>query len=147
MPSNVLTDYDPNFTTKYFLEIWEKLLVKPLTTTDYKFQGVGQVDCFKANIVSLLDHYAAELQQLWDSYLSPLTFAWNAQVRRATILLSSILVASRYLSGLANPPTIVMRPYVRYNDAAMALRIRLISWAGNLKQMLTIYLRQLQSQY
>lgn len=65
----VLTDNGPQFTSKFFQEIFEELGVKPLTTTECRPETNGQVERFNATIILRLCHYIAKHQQDWDSHV------------------------------------------------------------------------------
>lgn len=80
----LLSDYGPQFVSKFFGAICGFLGVKQLTTTAYHPQTNGQTELYKKVIVSRLRHYIDENQSDWDKYVQPLTYAYNTQTHRST---------------------------------------------------------------
>lgn len=71
IPSTVLTDNGPQFSSKFFAALCKKLEDKTLVTTNYHLQDNGQVERFNAIIISRLRNYVAEHEKDWDKLMFP----------------------------------------------------------------------------
>lgn len=75
IPTTVLTDIDPQFTSKLYDAGSNWLLITTLTTTEPQPQTQGTEELCNAATVSRPCHNTAEQQQERDSYVTPLTYA------------------------------------------------------------------------
>ena len=99
IPSYVLTDNGPQFTSKFFACLCAFLGSKLLNTTAYHPQTNGQAERFNRTIVARMRHYVNEHQTDWDDYVQPLTYGYNCQVHRTTGTTPFSLVLSREPPG------------------------------------------------
>lgn len=86
IPTKVLTDNEPQFTSKCFVAICTQLGVKALKITEYHPQANGLVKRFNQTVVSSLRQYVAEHRKAYDAFVIPPTYAYNTEVRWATKL-------------------------------------------------------------
>lgn len=84
IPSNFLTDDEPQAVNKFVTLVCGYLGVKHLTKTTYHSQTNSQAKPFSQSIVTRLQHYVVEHELDWDMYVQPLSYAYQKQFYRLT---------------------------------------------------------------
>lgn len=108
IPTKILTDSGPQYTTKYLVATCTQLGVETKMTTEYHRKANGQVENFNRIIVSRLQYYVTELRKARVSLVIPLNYGHNAHVHNATELPPFNPVHSREPPGQVTicPPTV-----------------------------------------
>lgn len=141
IPTKVLIDNGPPFTSKFLATICTQQSVETITTTSYHPESNGQVKRFKQTVVSRLRYYVTGHRKDWDALVIPLTYACNAQDRKEAELLPFRLVLNRKPLG---PVTICLSTVAGTPDAnsAWSQHLRLLQKASLLRKMTNTKLRQ-----
>lgn len=108
IPTKLLTDNGPLFTSTFFPDICTELDVERISTTEYHSQSNVPVELINQTIAFRLRHYMVEHRKGWDISVLPLTFAYNVQVDKGAKLPACNLFFTRKRPGPATicPPTV-----------------------------------------
>lgn len=80
----IMTDYSPQFASRFFAVLCSYMNTKPATTTGFRSQVNSHAERFKETLVGRLPHYIDKLQTDWDSYVQLLPYVCNTQVQCVT---------------------------------------------------------------
>lgn len=84
IPSYVLDDNGPQFVRKCFAIMHGYVGAKPLKTTAYSQQTIGQVEQHNDTTVTSLGHYITDHQRICNIFAQLFTYAYNLQVHRSS---------------------------------------------------------------
>jgi len=77
MPKTIVSDRDPRFTGKFFMDLCKLLGIKQAFSSAYHPQTDGQTERTNRVMQDVLRHYVAPDGKDWDTHLSMAEFAVN----------------------------------------------------------------------
>lgn len=84
LPSKIISDRGPQFTAKYWTQLWRTLQTRLNISTAYHPQTDGQTERTNSTLQSILRHYVHWNEATWDRHLPLVEFAYNNHVHTAT---------------------------------------------------------------
>lgn len=85
MPSVIISDRDPRFTSNFWKEFLELLGTELRMSTAFHPQTDGMAERYNRTIEEMLRSYVSQTNSIhWDKMLTPLEFAYNSSVNAAT---------------------------------------------------------------
>ena len=84
IPSSVISDRDPRFTSSFWQQIWKQLGTKLAMSTAYHPQTDGQTERANRTIEEMLRAYVNRKQNDWDQYLTAIELAYNNSKQAST---------------------------------------------------------------
>jgi hypothetical protein len=92
MPREIISDRDPKFTGKFFIELCRLLDIKQCLSTAYHPQSDGQTERMNRVLEDMLRHYVNPRGDDWDEFLPAVEFAvnsaWQESVKAAPFFLN-----------------------------------------------------------
>ena len=77
VPSSIISDRDPRFTSSFWEQLWKQLGTKLAMSTAYHPQTDGQTERANRTIEEMLRAYVNQTQNDWDQHLVAIEFAYN----------------------------------------------------------------------
>jgi hypothetical protein len=84
IPSSIISDRDPRFTSSFWQQIWKQLGTKLAMSTAYHPQTDGQTERANRTIEEMLRAYVNRKQNDWDQYLTAIELAYNNSKQAST---------------------------------------------------------------
>ena len=84
MPSSIVSDRDPKFTSQFWIELMSQLGCQKLQSTAYHPQTDGQTERVNRVLEDMIRCYCDEYTNTWDELLWPLEFAYNDSYQQST---------------------------------------------------------------
>jgi transposase InsO family protein len=77
VPTSIISDRDPRFTSSFWSELWKRLGTKLAMSTAYHPQTDGQTERANRTIEDILRAYVNNKQDDWDQHLTAVEIAYN----------------------------------------------------------------------
>jgi hypothetical protein len=84
IPTSIISDRDPRFTSSFWSELWKKLGTKLAMSTAYHPQTDGQTERANRTIEDILRAYVNTQQNDWDQHLTAVEIAYNNSKQTST---------------------------------------------------------------
>jgi hypothetical protein len=84
LPSNLISDRDPRFTSSFWKSVWKQLGTSLSMSTAFHPESDGQTERQNRTLEESLRHYTAYHQDDWDEHLSILELAHNNSIQAST---------------------------------------------------------------
>ena len=84
LPSSIISDRDPRFTSSFWQQLWKQLGTKLAMSTAYHPQTDGQTERANRTIEEMLRAYVSAKQDDWDQYLAAVEIAYNNSKQTST---------------------------------------------------------------
>ena len=84
IPSSIVSDRDPRFTSSFWRELWKLLGTKLAMSTAYHPQTDGQTERANRTLEDMLRAYVNEKQNDWDQHLTAIEIAYNNSKQAST---------------------------------------------------------------
>ena len=84
LPSSIISDRDPRFTSSFWQQLWKQLGTKLAMSTAYHPQTDGQTERANRTIEEMLRAYINTKQNDWDDYLAAIEIAYNNSKQTST---------------------------------------------------------------
>jgi hypothetical protein len=84
IPTSIISDRDPRFTSSFWSELWKRLGTKLAMSTAYHPQTDGQTERANRTIEEILRAYVNTQQNDWDLHLTAVEFAYNNSKQAST---------------------------------------------------------------
>ena len=84
IPTSIISDRDPRFTSSFWSELWKRLGTKLAMSTAYHPQTDGQTERANRTIEDMLRAYVGSKQDDWDQHLVPIEIAYNNSKQTST---------------------------------------------------------------
>lgn len=84
VPSSIISDRDPRFTSSFWQQLWKQLGTKLAMSTAYHPQTDGQTERANRTIEEMLRAYVNSKQNDWDQHLTAVEIAYNNSKQMST---------------------------------------------------------------
>jgi hypothetical protein len=84
VPTHIVSDRDPRFTSKFWKQLWSLLGTELKMSTSHHPQTDGQTERSNRTLEDILRHYVSKQQQDWDEHLTAAEIAVNSSVHAST---------------------------------------------------------------
>jgi hypothetical protein len=84
IPTSIISDRDPRFTSSFWSELWRRLGTKLAMSTAYHPQSDGQTERANRTIEDILRAYVNSQQNDWDQHLTAVEIAYNNSKQTST---------------------------------------------------------------
>jgi hypothetical protein len=84
IPSSIITDRDPRFTSRFWQELWRLVGTKLKMSTAYHPQTDGQTERMNRTIEEILRNYIKDNGEDWDQHLTAVEIAINTSKQSST---------------------------------------------------------------
>jgi hypothetical protein len=84
VPTSIISDRDPRFTSSFWTELWKRLGTKLAMSTSYHPQTDGQTERANRSIEDILRAYVSSRQNDWDQHLTAVEIAYNNSRQAST---------------------------------------------------------------
>jgi hypothetical protein len=84
IPSSIVSDRDPRFTSSFWTELWKRLGTSLALSTAYHPQTDGQTERANRTIEDMLRAYVNQRQDDWDHHLTAVEIAYNNSKQAST---------------------------------------------------------------
>jgi hypothetical protein len=84
LPSSIISDRDPRFTSIFWRELWKQCGTKLAMTTAYHPEGDGQTERANRTLEDMLRAYVNVKQNDWDQHLTAVEIAYNNSKQAST---------------------------------------------------------------
>jgi transposase InsO family protein len=84
LPSSIISDRDPRFTSSFWRELWKQFGTKLAMSTAYHPQTDGQTERANRTIEDMLRAYVNSKQNDWDQHLTAVEIAYNNSKQTST---------------------------------------------------------------
>jgi len=84
VPSNIISDRDPRFTSGFWKELWRLLGTQLRLSTAYHPQTDGQTERANRVVEDMLRAYVNQHRTDWDQFLVPVEIAYNSSTHEST---------------------------------------------------------------
>jgi len=84
VPTHIISDRDPRFTSKFWKQLWNLLGTQLKMSTSHHPQTDGQTERSNRTLEDILRHYVSKQQDDWDQHLTAAEIAVNSSVHAST---------------------------------------------------------------
>jgi hypothetical protein len=84
LPSSIISDRDPRFTSSFWTELWKQIGTTLAMSTAYHPQTDGQTERANRTIEDMLRAYVEKRQTDWDEHLTAIEIAYNNSKQAST---------------------------------------------------------------
>lgn len=84
LPTNIISDRDVRFTSKFWKSLFEQLRTKLKMSTAFHPETDGQTEVMNKIVETMIRHYVSHKLDDWDRYLTHLKFAYNSSINSTT---------------------------------------------------------------
>jgi len=107
LPSSIISDRDPRFTSSFWSELWKRLGTHLAMSTAYHPQSDGQTERANRTIEDMLRAYVNLRQDDWDHHLTAIEIAYNNSRQSSTGYSPYFLNYGQHPTFPVNSPTVV----------------------------------------
>ena len=107
LPSSIISDRDPRFTSSFWSELWKRLGTLLAMSTAYHPQSDGQTERANRTIEDMLRAYVNQRQDDWDHHLTAAEIAYNNSKQASTGYSPYFLNYGQHPTFPLNSPTVV----------------------------------------
>lgn len=107
LPSSIISDRDPRFTSSFWSELWKRLDTQLAMSTAYHPQSDGQTERANRTIEDMLRAYVNQRQDDWDHHLTAAEIAYNNSKQATTGYSPYFLNYGQHPTFPLNSPTVV----------------------------------------
>ena len=107
LPSSIVSDRDPRFTSSFWSELWKRLGTHLAMSTAYHPESDGQTERANRTIEDMLRAYVNQRQDDWDHHLTAIEIAYNNSKQSSTGYSPYFLNYGQHPTFPLNSPTVV----------------------------------------